>query len=199
MNSTVFKATPGGRRRQLADEAKALMIPHCGFDYTQSWRKGRKEVAVCFRTAHPTLNLSDIFVFGRRRSVADGFKTHAKRQHDWAGLPAPAAPPDSDVACVFSPDQRQVTLISRFHTPLPSCTPFPPPPPHLRCDVTKPRDMLITGRCLCGVCWPISQLCQGSRAKVVVGIPDECVLQDLLHMPASEHCKHFVWPYKQTK
>ncbi|KAL7881295.1 hypothetical protein AOLI_G00081430 [Acnodon oligacanthus] len=65
----------------------------------------------------------DSRVKGWRRGVAEGFNPHAKRQHVWAGPAAPAAPPDSDVICVFSPDQRQVTLISGFHTPLPSTTP----------------------------------------------------------------------------
>lgn len=111
--------------------------------------------------------------------LAKGFKPHAKRQHSMIGYwptPALVAPPDSDVICVFCLDQRQVTLISRFHTPLLPTT-LPSPHSQMRCHQAMrhvnhgemPLQRASANKSALWMLW----------AKVIIRIPDDSVLQAL--------------------
>lgn len=89
-----------------------------------------RSFTVCFLIALIQSSIPVMSLF-----LAEGFKPQAKHQHSMIGYwptPAPVAPPDSDVICVFCLDQRQVTLISRFHTPLLPTT-LLSPPSQMRC------------------------------------------------------------------
>lgn len=87
------------------------------------WRKLWRRDALK-RRADP----HDIFVSGRICNLTESWsRTPSHSMPGWGTSPSLlSAPPDSDVICVFSLNQRQVTLISGFHTPLPANTPISP-------------------------------------------------------------------------